>query len=674
MARTFTTLMNQSNSNYDISSGTPLASGHIDDVDSCCDYTMDVRLSMGKCANFETQPELEDSSTVFAPNLEITRESITAAPLAKRVDGKGYQTRSRGPSTSWLDIPPEIKIKMFTYLEPKDIVRCSRVSRDWHRICYDGQLWSSFDVAGFDQRIPADAIASIITKAGPFLCDLNLRGCVLLDKPGRRRALLDACTNLRSLSLKGCRIDGTTIHSFLHAKDRLVLIDLSYHEGVTNNAMNIIAASCPKLERLNVSWCNNVDTHGLHRVVEACPKLKDIQASEVDGWGNIEFMQQLFLRNSLERLVLTNCGSLTDESLAVLMQGRHSGAALFSNRPTIPPRKLNYLDLTQCLNISNRGIRKLVNNIPKMQKLKLSMCRGIVDETLVQLLPTTPVLTGLDLGELEQLTSAMLHSLASSPCARHLRYLRVTDCIKIDDTGMLAVLRSCTNLWSLEMDGTPISDLVLIEAALMVSRRTHRTIIADDAPFLPTIGLSLSVHECFKVTWIGIREILSCNTKVITEIKAVELQQPAKQPAHPPKTATDVSHFPSSSIGQLIPFRPAGPRTHEIHEDAYPTEIIAIYVGPNSYVGPNRYRPMVQEHTNRVLRGEFFAARRLEYKWAESVIAEEKVGASGMGSWRRRRRARKARRVYAEEGGLTVSAGFGASTRWSAQNGGCAFM
>jgi len=50
------------------------------------------------------------------------------------------------------------------------------------------------------------------------------------------------------------------------------------------------------------------------------------------------------------------------------------------------------------------------------------------------------------------------------------------------------------------------------------------------------------------------------------------------------------------------------------------------------------------------------------YKWAESIITEEKVGAGGMGSWRRRRRARKARRVYPEEGGLTVSADFGSLT------------
>jgi F-box/leucine-rich repeat protein 2/20 len=663
--------MNHINSNYDISSGAPLASGHMDDVDSCCDYTMDVRLGMGKCANLETQPELEDSSTVFAPNLEITRESITAAPLAKRVDGKGYQTRSRGPSTSWLDIPPEIKIKMFTYLEPKDIVRCSRVSRDWHRICYDGQLWSSFDVAGFDQRIPADAIASIITKAGPFLCDLNLRGCVLLDKPGRRRALLDACTNLRSLSLKGCRIDGATIHSFLHAKDRLVLIDLSYHEGVTNNAMNIIAVSCPKLERLNVSWCNNVDTHGLHRVVEACSNLKDIQASEVNGWGDIEFMQQLFLRNSLERLVLTNCDSLTDESLAVLIQGKPSGDTLLTYKLTVPPRKLKHLDLAQCLAISNLGVHKLVNNIPKMQRLNLSMCRGIVDETLAQLLPTTPALTHLDLGELEQLTGAVLHSLASSPCARHLRYLRITDCKQIDDTGMLAVLQSCTDLWSLEMDGTPISDLVLIEAALMVSRRTRRTTIADHAPFLPTIGLRLSIHECFEVTWIGIREILSRNAKVITKTQVVEPQQLAEQSARHPKIATDVFTSPSSSTEQLTSSRRANLHAHGILEDAYPTEIIAVYTGLNEF---QPYQPIVHEHTNRVLRGEFSAARRLEYKWAESIITQESVGAGGVGSWLRRRRARRAQRIYAEEERLTANAGFRASSRWSAQSGSCAFM
>lgn len=428
--------------------------------------------------------------------------------------------------------------------------------------------------------------------------------------------------------------------------------------------MNIIAVNCPELESLNISWCNNISTHGLQRVIEACPKLKDIQASEVSDWGNLDFMQKLFLRNNLERLVLTNCDSLTDESLAVLIQGRHGEVGLSTHRPTIPPRKLRHLDLTHCLNISGRGVRKLVNNVPEIKRLKLAMCRGIVDESLTQLLPTTPELIHLDLGALEPLTNAVLHSLASSPCTRHLRYLRVTDCEKIDDVGILALLQSCTGLWSLEIDNTRISDLVLVEAARMVSQRTPRTIIADDTPFLPTIGLSLSVHRCFEVTWIGIHEILSRNAEVITNTRTVELPQPAEHSAGSP----DVSCFPPSPTRQLPPSLPVGLRTHNIHEHAYPTQIIAIYIGFD------RYWPTVQEHTDRVLRGEFSAARRLEYRWAESMVAKEEIGAGGVGSWRRRRRARKAQRIYAEEEGLAVSTGVGVLRRWSARSGICAFM
>lgn len=145
----------------------------------------------------------------------------------------------------------------------------------------------------------------------------------------------------------------------------------------------------------------------------------------------------------------------------------------------------------------------------------------------------------------------------------------------------------------------------------MVSRRTHRTIFAADAPFLPTIGLNLSVHECSKVTWIGIREILSRNTKVITKIKSAELQQPVEQPTRSPKIATDVSQFSSRSSEALTPSRPADPHAHETHEDAYLTEITAIYIGLN------RYRLMIQEHTDHVLRGNF-----LQHKgWSTSGLS-----------------------------------------------------
>jgi F-box/leucine-rich repeat protein 2/20 len=64
------------------------------------------------------------------------------------------------------------------------------------------------------------------------------------------------------------------------------------------------------------------------------------------------------------------------------------------------------------------------------------------------------------------------------------------------------------------MDNTDVSDLVLIEAAAMVLQRNSRMVLVDDIdiPSQPTIGLSLAAYDCPKVTWRGIREILSHDT------------------------------------------------------------------------------------------------------------------------------------------------------------------
>jgi F-box/leucine-rich repeat protein 2/20 len=140
----------------------------------------------------------------------------------------------------------------------------------------------------------------------------------------------------------------------------------------------------------------------------------------------------------------------------------------FTGRLIVPPRKIRHLDLTRCVEIFDRGIRTFVNNIPGIEYLKLAKCHGILDGTLTQLLSTTPALTHLDLEELEALTNAVFQCLASSPCARSLLHLNVSDCAEMGDIGMLAVLQTCTGLRSPVMGNTRISNLVLSETAAMV--------------------------------------------------------------------------------------------------------------------------------------------------------------------------------------------------------------
>ncbi|KAI4723766.1 RNI-like protein [Aureobasidium sp. EXF-10728] len=551
--------------------------------------------------------------------------------------------KSKSSFNFWKDLPSELAMNILSYLEPREVVRCSAVSKQWHSRCFDGQLWSILDTSEFYRDIPANALINIVTSAGPFVRDLNLRGCVQLREQWYEKGLSEACSNLENFSLEGCRIEKTAIHCFLTQNQRLVDINLSGLAGATNSAMKVIAENCPKLERLNVSWCNNVDTRGLRKVVEGCPNLRDLRAGEVHGWDDVDFMQILFERNSLERLILMNCDSLNDESLAVLMEGQDSEMDYLTGRRIAPARRLKHLDLTRCRGISFRGLEKCVDRLPEMEGLQLNKCHGITDDVLTSMLNGMPKLTHLDLEELTELSNTVLQSLATAPCAKGLRHITISYCENLGDAGMLPILKNCTNLESLDMDNTRVSDLSLAEAAAMVRARTPRTTQTKQKP---AVGLRLAAYDCQNVTWTGIREVLSRNAEVVRKTVKSE-----------PSSGSDDTEVPSA------PPQPQTIRT-------YPTKIIQLKCFYN-------YQPTVEEHTKRVLRADFSAATRLERKWAEFMIAQEEAGASGAGARRRRRRAREAQMMHADEedgGANGGGAGVGGGRRRRARSGGCTVM
>lgn len=536
--------------------------------------------------------------------------------------------RRRSGFNFWADMPPEIRMHILSYLNPREIVRCSVVSKSWHTMCFDGQLWSTLDTSEYYRDITPDALVNIITSAGPFVRDLNLRGCVQLREQWGKKGLAEACHNLENFSLEGCRIDRASIHSILLQNTRLVDVNLSGLAGATNAAMKILATHCPKLECLNVSWCNNIDTRGLRKVVDGCPRLRDLRAGEVRGWDDVDFTRELFKRNTLERLVLMHCDSLNDESLAVLIEGVDSEVDVISGRPVVPPRRFKHLDFTRCRGITDTGLKTLTRNVPDLEGLRLAKCHVLTDSALIAVLPTCPVLTHLDLEELDGLSNEVLKVLSSSPCAPYLRHLSISYCEALGDPGMLPLLKACPNLSSLEMDNTRVSDLVLAEAATAIRSRNQgaRPLSSSERP---QIGLRIDAYDCANVTWTGVREVLSRNA---------EIAKPAPN---------------SSSTGPT-----------------YPREIISLKCFYN-------WQPTIEEHTKRVLRGDFAAAARLERKWADWMMLNEEAGMGGTGARRRRRRAREAQLLHAdeEEGGAGhTGGGIGRRRRARSGPGGCIVM
>lgn len=494
----------------------------------------------------------------------------------------------------WEDMPFEVRLEIFRFLEPREIVRAAGVSKAWYKMCFDGQLWSRLDVSAYYRDIPADSLVKIITNAGPFVRDLNLRGCVQLRELWNTNGLADACRNLENFSLEGCRIDRASVHCFLLQNTRLRSINLLGLDAATNAGLKIIGEHCPKLEELNVSWCKKIDAKGLKMVVQSCRNLRELRAGETRGWDDTGLALEIFHSNALERLVLSHCETLTDDVLSSIMIGEDPEVDILTDRPIVPPRRLKYLDLTRCRGITDKGLKTLAHNVPDLEGLQLSKCSGLTDDSLTTLLPTLSKLTHLDLEEVEDLTSATLVTLASAPCAPLLKHLCISYCESIGDPGVLPILQSCPSLTTLEMDNTRISDLSLIEAAnAMRSRNRLRRGIPQNT--CPTIGMRIIAFDCANVTWSGVREIFSCND--------------------------GQWRAPDGTV-------------------VYSCEVIALKCFYN-------WQPTVEEHSKRVLRGDFEAARRLRIKWHDWMQYNEEAGAGG--GRHRRRRARRAQAEHADE-------------------------
>lgn len=498
----------------------------------------------------------------------------------------------------WDDMPHEVRIHIFSYFRPKELVRISRVSKSFYGFCFDGQLWTSIDASEFYQDIPAASLARIIAAAGPFVKDLNLRGCVQVEHYKRTEVIVKSCKNLMNATLEGCRnFQKHTLHNLLRSNEKLVHLNLTGLAAVTNTSCKIIAESCPQLESFNVSWCQKVEARGIKTIIDACTKLKDLRAGEVKGFDCVATAQSIFDTNRLERLVLSGCAELNDEALKIMMQGVDPEIDILTGHPVVPPRRLRHLDLSRCVRLTSAGVKAVGHVVPDLEGLQLSGCKALTDAALEPILASTPRLTHLELEDLDAITNSLLSEhLAKAPCAGNLEHLALSYCESVGDLGMLPVMQKCVRLKSADLDNTRISDLVLAEAASMVIKRSKPSSGADTRP---KVTLRLAVYDCQNVTWTGIREILFRNAQVRPVIG---------QP------------------GRIT----------------YPTEVIGL----KCFYG---FQMTVDEHQKRVLRGDLVAAGRLERKWADYMQANEEAGAGGAGYRRRRRRARHAAALHADE-------------------------
>ena len=222
------------------------------------------------------------------------------------------------------DMPDEIVLKIFTFLEIKNILKMCQTSKRYHEICQDDSLWQRFDFSG--KKVPTEFVHKLLEKGCKTLSlhyGLKLKGqldfneksnlkYLCLDnikaKAGVLEQISTSSRSLQVLKLSNLKLnpnfkkicqqnsktllkldlsgyEGLDFQSIQHiVRNCTELIDLSlYDTGISGEAINYLANNLtPKIRKLNLGCfgSNHIRDEHITTLVSRCNNIVDLDISD----------------------------------------------------------------------------------------------------------------------------------------------------------------------------------------------------------------------------------------------------------------------------------------------------------------------------------------------------------------------------------------------------------
>ena len=207
----------------------------------------------------------------------------------------------------FLDLPDELILKVLSYTETVDILRCGGVSKRIRTISNDNSLFQSVDLSG--KIVKADFLETVLNKD----CKrLNLSNSFI-----RGNLTLIQKSQLRKLALSNCQLISYDVleellekchSSFLDLPNKLILKVLSYTEtadilrcGQVSKIIRTVSNDNSLFQTVNLSG-KYVKTDLIEKALnKGC---KSLNLSDSFIWGNY---LNLIQKSQLRKLNLSNC-------------------------------------------------------------------------------------------------------------------------------------------------------------------------------------------------------------------------------------------------------------------------------------------------------------------------------------------------------------------------------
>ncbi|WVR09248.1 hypothetical protein IAU60_006313 [Kwoniella sp. DSM 27419] len=388
----------------------------------------------------------------------------------------------------------------------KELIRLSRVSKQWQLLCFDGQLWPLVQLNPLAHVLHPRTFERIVSSALPFIQELSLRGMDTLVRPTILSALwsqdqdcqdhheeslytdnLDCqakLPNLHTLDLRGCKsLLSRDIMLLLAHCPGLRVLNMQGVQGVNSEVVRTLARSSTSLESLNLSRCWDLTLGDIIVFVRSIDddkagKIRHLRIAGVKSFGHhASELLPLIARRlvSLETLDMAGCTHLYDVDFQRYVEGleglpwepRTQG---FSN--------IRHLALSGCSSLTQDVLKHLTGRLPSLTTLELANLPDLFggatnsDMSLVNLLKTTPGIQRIDLegtGIHGGVTDRVLDTLSlgrdedGRRVGKELRELRIGFAKDVTPQAMIRLMRKCGRLQVLELDNTSADRSVLKE-------------------------------------------------------------------------------------------------------------------------------------------------------------------------------------------------------------------
>eukprot|EP00095_Tigriopus_kingsejongensis_P010599 maker-scaffold818_size92908-snap-gene-0.24 protein:Tk10599 transcript:maker-scaffold818_size92908-snap-gene-0.24-mRNA-1 annotation:"f-box lrr-repeat protein 7" len=382
-------------------------------------------------------------------DLHILTHNAKHSPVSRSLKapvlhGRAGPSCTPRPRMNYFDLlDDDLVVKILSYVNSNELVKCSRISRRFYFLAWEPRLWSSIWLVG--ESLDADlALKTIIrllsrnTSSQQLPVDtLVLGGCQHLTDRGLA-IVARRCPELRHLEVQNCA-------------------------NLTNGGLMDLVTKCTLLEHLDVSGCHMISTIAVHQPPQ--PPIHQVPTR----------LMQLPQRRSLnlQYLDLTDCASLEDSGLKMIVE-------------TCP--QLLYLFLRRCQSITDVGIKYIGSYCPSLRELSISDCVQITDFGLYELAKLGPNLRYLSVAKCDRISDSGVKQIAKL-CYK-LRYLNVRGCEAVSDEAVDTLARSCSRLRSLDIGKCDVTDVGL-------------KVLSENCPNLK----KLSVKSCEMVSDQGIQLI-----------------------------------------------------------------------------------------------------------------------------------------------------------------------